>query len=135
MCTRIDPIGHIRLGLLHCASTLCVMMVNSTTLTTSEFLAKEVHNHFMKIKGWTVSGETSVNQQRTYGYQVVIAVTSCHFSFQFIIKDGKGNSIRILPPLAVPYQDGIPCSAVMLDDKRTTRTELLTPIVRSKDLT
>jgi len=38
---------------------------------------------------------------------------------QFIIKDGKENSIRIFPPFAVSYQDGIPCSAVMLEPLRS----------------
>jgi len=47
---------------------------------------------------------------------------------QLIIKDGKGGSTRIFPPFSVPYQEGIPCSAVLLDGD-------LTPIVRSHDLT
>ena len=37
----------------------------------TDFLAKEVHNHLMKIKGWTVAGETIVNPQGNYGYHVV----------------------------------------------------------------
>ena len=27
----------------------------------TDFLAKEVHNHLMKIKGWTVAGETKLD--------------------------------------------------------------------------
>jgi len=38
---------------------------------------------------------------------------------QLIIKDGKGDLTRIFPPFAVPYQEGKPCSAVILDGEIT----------------
>ena len=36
-----------------------------------DFLAKEVHNHLMKIKWWMVVSETVLNPQENYSYSVV----------------------------------------------------------------